>query len=128
MLKYLVSRGVNVNKEFGDKMDALIISSMYGSNQIVKYLCNLKNNKGQKVVDINQQKIKKNSALHIASGAGKFDVVKTLVENNAKLDLQNDDGNTAYYLAVLKRNNEIADYLKEKGANINLKNKDGKNA
>ena len=44
------------------------------------------------------------------------------------MDLQNDDGNTAYFLAVLKGNNEIADYLKEKGANINLKNKDGKTA
>ena len=58
-----------------------------------------------------------------ASVHGHMDVAKLLVDNGARLDIQdNISGNSALIWAVREGRKEVAKYLIDKGANMNLHN------
>jgi FOG: Ankyrin repeat len=56
--------------------------------------------------------------LHIAASKGKLEIVKTLVENGANLEITNLNGRTPLYSAIESSRTEIIKYLSSKGAKI----------
>jgi Ankyrin repeats (3 copies) len=55
--------------------------------------------------------------LHRASGWGRFNIVKILIENGANINARNNEGQTPLYRAErYGKNEDVEDYLKSKGA------------
>jgi len=89
--------------------------------QQVKYYISKKYN-------INVVDDSKTTPLMHASSRGFIEIVKVLVENGAKLNLQNIHGYSALIRACINKFPEVIKYLIEKGADVNLIDKDGDNA
>lgn len=71
-----------------------------------------------------------NTILHQAVMENNIDMVISLLEkmkesNKNIIDVQNNDGNTAFHLAILNENNAIAQILDEAGADKTIRNNDG---
>ncbi|WP_265045389.1 MULTISPECIES: ankyrin repeat domain-containing protein [unclassified Wolbachia] len=49
-----------------------------------------------------------------------------LLEHNADINAENDEGATVLHYAIIGKNLEVVKYIIEKGANVNAKDKDGK--
>jgi hypothetical protein len=64
-----------------------------------------------------------NAALH-----GELEIVKYLLEKNAKISHTNEDGNTALIVAAFICRTEIVELLLERGASIQQKNNSGETA
>ncbi len=71
----------------------------------------------------------------IAAPQGNIDIVNSLIEKGANLDLKNNDGNTALMFVASNGNFDrginainIVKALIEKGANLDLKNNNGETA
>lgn len=64
-----------------------------------------------------------NTPLHIAALRGHLDVVKMLVENDARIDSRDHDGQTPLFKTMKYAEYRIAEYLIECGANVNLTDK-----
>lgn len=60
---------------------------------------------------------KGNSALHIASLAGQKEVIKILVQHDADVNLQSQNGFTPLYMAAQENHDSSVKYLLGKGAN-----------
>lgn len=56
------------------------------------------------------------TALILAAGAGRLDVVKLLIDADADMDVEDPDGNTAISLAEKNGHVDVADYLRNEGA------------
>lgn len=78
-------------------------------------------------VDVNTQDVYgaelKASPLHVASGNGHKEVVELLLRWGAKVDIQNDFGDTPLIAATRGGHKEIIELLLRWGANVNMKNK-----
>lgn len=81
---------------------------------------------GTKVDQISDQ-ILHPSALMLAANLGYAKIVKTLLDNNANVNLLDDIGASALFYAARKGYLEIVKLLLSKGANINLITKQGNN-
>lgn len=57
-------------------------------------------------------------ALHEASFKGNLEIVKFLIENGAKIDLEDNLGRTALYFAIQNNRVQVTDLLIKSGANI----------
>lgn len=71
-----------------------------------------------------------NTILHQAVMENNIDMVISLLEkmkesNKNIIDVQNNDGNTAFHLAILNENNAIAQILDEASADKTIRNNDG---
>jgi ankyrin repeat protein len=71
-----------------------------------------------------------NTILHQAVMENNIDMVISLLEkmkesNKNIIDSQNNDGNTAFHLAILNENNEIAQILDDAGADKSIRNNSG---
>ena len=66
------------------------------------------------------------SPLIVAAFYGQTEAMKLLVQNGAKLDVQNNQGSTALHTAAFVCRPEAVAFLLEKGANPNLKNTYGR--
>ena len=64
-----------------------------------------------------------NSALIGVSFKGNLEIVKLLVDNKARLDIQNNTGSTALIYSAMYKNKEVYDFLISAGANKELKDK-----
>lgn len=64
--------------------------------------------------------------LHYAANRGYIEIVQLLLENGAKLDVQDKEKKTPLHEAMTYHRDKVARLLIEKGANINLKDKEGK--
>lgn len=81
-------------------------------------------------IDVNHQmngRSGKDSALHYAVSKGFLEIVKTLVENNANLEIKDSHGNTPLWTSVMNFRNkegeiEIIKYLLSKGSSLDAKN------
>ena len=69
-----------------------------------------------------------NSALIGVSFKGNLEIVKLLVDNKAKLDIQNNSGSTALMYSAMYKNKDVYNFLIISGANKELKDKKGKTA
>ena len=63
-----------------------------------------------------------NAPIHIAAQNGHLEILKLLIDKNAKLDLQNNKGNTALHMAVGYDYFECAKVLIEAGAKLDILN------
>jgi len=63
-------------------------------------------------VDINYQDIKGLTALMIAAALGHIKILEILLQHGAKTDIKNYNNETAYDLAMIKRQNETAALLR----------------
>lgn len=68
---------------------------------------------------------KGNTALHIASLAGKLDVIQLLVQHGGSVNVQSQNGFTPLYMAAQENHDECVKYLLAKGANPALATEDG---
>jgi hypothetical protein len=67
-------------------------------------------------------------ALVTASYHGAHELVRSLVEGGADINITNDYGDTAIMVAIEYRHHAIFEYLLDRGANINIINEDGNTA
>jgi len=105
IVKYLVENGADVRKTTRWGSSSLERASSNGHLNVVKYLLKQKN------VDINQQNIYKNTALHIATHKVQYDVVKYLVEQGANRNIVNSSGYTPLGLAIRDKRTKIRNYF-----------------
>ena len=79
-------------------------------------------------IDVNATDSEGCTELMKASGNGHIEIVKTILDHNANVDIQNDLGETALTFASFNGHIDCVRLLLENGANATLKNKDGKTA
>ena len=78
---------------------------------------------GANVIDFKDKENWNNSLLHIAARAGNKELIYFLNQNNADLDQQNTNGETALHLVCGQApNEEIAKFLVMCGASTQVKN------
>jgi ankyrin repeat-rich membrane spanning protein len=68
-------------------------------------------------VDMNAQDVDGFTPLHLASGGGKLEVVRLLVEHGADIDVKDKGGWTAYQFALVKGYSEITKLLSKQRPN-----------
>lgn len=107
--------------DFQDKggFSALINAAFWGHTEIVSLL---------KESDIDLQTCHSNTALMFSAEHGDAEIVKILLENNAKLDIKDDMGCTALHLACIKNNEDIIFIFHKYGADFTLKNNKGESS
>ncbi|MGX2981911.1 ankyrin repeat domain-containing protein [Helicobacter sp. 23-1045] len=128
IVKYLISKGANVNAKDSFGWTALISASSNGKLELVKYLIS-------KGADVKAKSNDGYTALMSASFDGHLEVVKVLVESSksglfsffSKGNINEKDkwGRTALMLASIKGHLEVVKYLVEKGVDINAQDNEG---
>ena len=76
-------------------------------------------------IDINQVLIEGNTLLILAAREGNYQITKFLCEENADVNIQNNEGNTALHYAIGKQFYSLADILTMHGAKEDLLNLKG---
>lgn len=122
IVKYLISKGANVNVKLEDGETTLIQSAQNDDNkEIVKELLKAD-------VEINAQTKKGLTALMRFAWMGQSEAVKMLLDAGADTKLKNENGWTAFYFACSHGNDEkIVKYLLDAGANPNETDLRGRN-
>jgi hypothetical protein len=99
----------------------LLMSIIEGKNkQFLKQYEKYKN-----IIDINQRLIEGNTLLIICAREGNFAIAKFLCEKGIKVNMQNNNGNTALHYAIGNQFYSIADILTRHGAREDISNKRG---
>ncbi|KAG4091235.1 ankyrin [Neocallimastix lanati (nom. inval.)] len=112
-----------VTTELDNKMNnALIIACKTGNLEIVNYI--LDSNNGFEI-DVNSRNIHLNTALMKASKKGYVNIVSSLINYGAKVDLANEKGNTALIIACYNNQINVIKKLTEYQADIEWHNKEG---
>lgn len=117
VVKLLLENNVNINDKNNNDDNALMIAIINNNIEIVKELLNKKAD-----VELACQGY---TPLMIASNFGNFDITKLLIENNAKINSQTKDGQTAMHFAAMNHQNEIIRLLINNGADIDIKDNQG---
>ena len=97
--------------------------------ELIKLIIEGKNKQFQKIfeekrifIDINQELFDGNTLLILSSREGNYYITKFLCEQNAEVNIQNTNGNTALHYAIGKQFYAIADILARYGAREDIKN------
>ncbi|XP_007905447.1 E3 ubiquitin-protein ligase MIB2 isoform X1 [Callorhinchus milii] len=98
-----------------DNPGRVVIEAAHGNATKVRDLVQ----KYPEKVDIKNQG---KTALQVAAHQGHIEVVKALLQANAKLEVHDEDGDTALHYASFGNQPEVARLLLSKGANVNLLN------
>jgi ankyrin repeat protein len=121
MVKFLVSRGADVNVKDNYGQTPVQIAAQLDDVQIIIHLVshgaeiNIKNSIGK-------------TPLHDAVAHDQFQIVNYLVSQDAEINAKDINGRTPLHDAVFDNYTEISAYLVSKGAGFNLKDSDGKAA
>lgn len=67
------------------------------------------------------------TALHNAALVGHVEIIELLLNNGARIDAQDSDGNTPLMWAIRNRKQDAVEYLMNRGANIRALNEAGSN-
>lgn len=112
IVKYLISKGADMDFAFNDRSTALIWASDKGHLEIVKVLV-------ENGADLNKKSggIFGDTALIRASKKGYFEIIKVLVEGGADVNIRNSYDEIALECSAT---DEIWDYLEDKTNDINL--------
>lgn len=137
----LVKNGINPNSCIKNKKTIIQYAFENGKNEVVRALLELganpneKNSKGYTIlmhlVEDTMWKMSNKISVRWLLDIGEHgrkQMIQTLIDGDADLDVQNEDGDTSLMLAVKKNDEEIVSALIQKGAAINMINKKGSNA
>lgn len=120
--EYLITEGAKINLHDQEYQTSLMWASAEGHIETVRGLLQL-----DAKTDVMTKQGR--TALSLASQFGRFEVAKLLVETgNAKIDIQDNDGQTPTFYAVLSGSHELLDYLLEKKCDIEAHTKRGETA
>ncbi|MGZ3690945.1 MAG: ankyrin repeat domain-containing protein [Pseudobdellovibrio sp.] len=112
LVKYLIEKGANVNSVNITKQSALHLAVLNHHLDIVE------------ILKANGAEIKQNSfgitPLMSAVQLGNFEMVQALEPTFEDINLLADDGWTAIYFAIRRRDKQIFDYILEGGACVNF--------
>lgn len=114
IVKLLVSKGANVNAEFGPLGDA----AYEGRISTVEYLIS-------QGAEINGKDYNGHTPIFGAAEGGQFEVAKLLIARGAKVNVQGDFGATPLSTAVESRRPNIVKLLIDNGADVTLANEQG---
>lgn len=114
MIKFLISKGINVKDKDFYNNTRLHKASYNGSTEVVKILLNLK-------VNVNVVAKCGSTALHLAIKQGHIKIVQMLLKAGANVNIQDLCGDTPLHLAIKNGFFSIAQVLIEKRANLNIK-------
>lgn len=78
-----------------------------------------------KDVDVNHQNQEGQTALHLACKEGHIDIVKELLQRDAKCNLLSKRGNTPLHLACYYNRKDVVEILLNSGVDVNIKSKGG---
>jgi len=99
---------------------------------LVKYIIEGKNKmfksfyeRNRAYIDINQELFEGNTLLILCAREGNFYITKFLCEENAEVNTQNNNGNTALHYAIGKQFYALADILTRHGAKEDIRNAKG---
>ncbi len=122
LINLLIDYGANINMVDSSGMNALMISTFYNYEDIVKILLDTK-------IDIDaQEPYHQKTALMLAIQQNNQNIAKLLIEKKANVNIQNKDGNTALTVAVYHNNIGLIALLLENGASFEIRNCCGKTA
>ena len=107
-----------INKKNGRGFTPLILASYYNRLEMVKALI-------AKNADIDTNS-PMGTALMAATYKGNTDIVKTLLEHHANVNIPDENGTTALHYACFLNNTEIATLILDKNPNTNSKDNKGK--
>lgn len=142
VLKYLISKGANINKADNKGNTALIRAAEYGILEAVKVLVesganvNLRNNSGYTALEISEENeiwdylkprtrdFNAGLALIRAARVGNMEQVKYYLSQGVDINTKDNEGNTA--LIVSTYNLEVLKYLVKKGADLNAQTNEGR--
>jgi ankyrin repeat protein len=122
IFKYLVEHNVTINENFTEnEINSIFFRIIIDKNiNSLKYIIKNGANVNCFIGSL------KSTPLMYACLFNDMTTVKCLVENNANLNIDNTQGNTALAYAISKHNLELVDYLIEHGADIYHKNNENK--
>ena len=115
VVKLLLNKGAEVNKQDIDRMTPLHYASCRGHMEIVNLLLN-------NGANVNAKDYDGRTPLHYASSGSHAEIVKLLLERGADINAQDDWGDTSLHCASRLRKIEVAALLLAKGADVDMKN------
>ena len=153
MVEILIKNQTDINVKDSQGRTPLIIAAINHHHDIIKVLLdnkadtNVKDNNGVTALghatiighmetfnslvnsDSDKSSIKtKGEALIVAAGLNRVDMAQTLLQNNADVNVKDDDGKTALMQAAMKGHVDMVRLLVDNGANIREKDKEGRTA
>lgn len=133
MVHFLIERGADVNviSENGGTLlhwiSGINTSTKYGSKLTNKQLIEIVLLLLDMGVDINNQTIEKDTALHRACWVENYELIKLLIDRGANLNVQNNNGNTPlHYSCSYSSNSECILFLLDCGSDYQIKDKKGR--
>ena len=111
VVKALLSKGVEIDVEDGDRCTPLILAAGNGHSDILLYLID-------HGADVNKKDRRKRTALHYASERGDLKVVEALLSKGAEIHVEDGDRCTPLFLAVKNQKFAIMCHLIKAGANV----------
>ena len=119
LTKKVLSSGYDIKQVDKNGCSLLFVASFYNRLHIVKYLLSLRVD--TEVTD-NQLGW---TALHVAASKDHTDIVKELLNHNAKVDAKSKSGQTPLWTAAYQGHSDLLGLLANRGADVNLCKLDG---
>lgn len=107
----------------GSNKTILHVAAIWDRIQLLSYLFEEKNGYKKTLTEaLNKSDINGNTPLHLAATE---DVAKILIENGAKIDVRNNNGQTPLQWAIIDQRRDVAKALIAKNADVNTVDNDG---
>ena len=120
-IKYLVSKGANVNDKNKIEETSLMMASYFGNNDVVEFLIS-------KGANVNSKNIKGlDSLMYACQLENNKDIVEFLLRNGANIYEKANNGDNSLIFATSKGNIDVVNLLLKEDAKNNKKNKLGNN-
>jgi len=126
-VELLVDKGANIDIADNKGMTALLKACKIGSVKLVSILVE-KGNPNVNKITKNTECSDGTCPLFEASAAGHVELVQYLLDQGAKVDVQNTQGKTALYRAVSKNQQKVVQLLIDSGANMDREDSMGRTA
>jgi serine/threonine-protein phosphatase 6 regulatory ankyrin repeat subunit B len=121
IVEMLVNAGASIDIKNAQEFTPLHFAVLSDRNNIVRFFIT------QNPESINTAGFYGRTALHFASDWGNLEMVKMLVEAGAKIDIQDNEGNTPLHKVIIQDNTnfEVVQMLVKAGAPIDIQNNNG---